>query len=520
LTITLQVDQRDIDVKQTSDIETLAAGTTINLSSRLGGRALGILGQILVARFLGPAVYGLYSIGVTMLNISGVSLPIGLDRGIIRFGGEEWPKNTQEFGNYLLQSLTCVASLSFLFSALLFIAAPWIANDIFRNNELVRVFRWLSPAFIFLPVLRLLAAATRVTKKMKYGTLSEDILPPLAFVIFFVPLYLLGFGLDSAIIALTFSYFSGLILVIVFILRLFPRSSSRSALRFNRIQTLLKFSIPVSLAGMFTIFIVWINRLLVGYFRPEEEVGFYQASSQVSLLFAIILSATASIFTPLIVELYKQGKKENINELFKISTKWGLYLSIPFFLLIAIAPREIMEVIFGPEYLAGSQVLLILIVGQMINVASGSSGQILIMTGNHLVWMRLSLVMLILSLLLNILLTPTIGLNGSAIATTIGMGGLNIIGLLITRKRLNMWPYDMRYIKGVIATLIALSVLIIFREINLQWSIFNLILKGMISGSVMLISLFILKLDQEDFAFFQAMKQILLVTNRGRMKNE
>jgi O-antigen/teichoic acid export membrane protein len=271
---------------------------------------------------------------------------------------------------------------------------------------------------------------------------------------------------------------------------------------------------------MFSVFIVWVNRLIVGYFRPEEEVGFYQASSQVSLLFAIILSATASIFTPLIVELYKQEKSENINELFKISTKWGLYLSIPFFLIIALTPGEMMSVIFGPEYLAGSQVLLILITGQMINVASGSPGQILIMTGNQLAWMRLSLMMLLLSLLLNILLTPVIGLNGSAIATAIGMGGLNVFGLIVTWKRLKMWPYDMRYFKGFIATLITLSTLVIFRKINPQWSIYNLFLQGMISGCVMLVSLLILRLDQEDFAFFRAMKRILLITNLGRMKNE
>jgi O-antigen/teichoic acid export membrane protein len=514
------IDRLDIDVKQASDIETLAAGTTINLSSRLGGRALGILGQILVARFLGPATYGLYSIGITMLNISSVSLPIGLDRGIIRFGGEEWPQNPQEFRNYLLQSLACVTCFSFIFSAILFILAPWIANELFHNNELARVLRWLSPAFVFLPVLRLLAAATRVTKRMKYGTISEDILPPLAFVLLFVPLFILGYGLDGAIVALAFSYFSGLVLVVVFVLRLFPIASYGFTLRFNHIPILLKFSIPVSLAGMFSVFIVWVNRLIVGYFRPEEEVGFYQASSQVSLLFAIILSATASIFTPLIVELYKQEKSENINELFKISTKWGLYLSIPFFLIIALTPGEMMSVIFGPEYLAGSQVLLILITGQMINVASGSPGQILIMTGNQLAWMRLSLMMLLLSLLLNILLTPVIGLNGSAIATAIGMGGLNVFGLIVTWKRLKMWPYDMRYFKGFIATLITLSALVIFRKINPQWSIYNLFLQGMISGCVMLVSLLILRLDQEDFAFFRAMKRILLITNLGRMKNE
>jgi O-antigen/teichoic acid export membrane protein len=510
----------DSSVELTGNLEALARGTTINLSSRLGGRALGILGQILVARFLGPVYFGLYSIGVTMLSMGSVSLHLGLDRGIIRFGGQEWPQNPKRFGSYLLQSFVCVASVSLLLSALLFILAPWIANDVFENGELVIVLRLISPAFVFLPVIRLLAAATRVTKRMKFGTLSEDIIPPLAFVLFLIPLYALGFGLEGAIIALSISNFLGVVIVATFTLQLFPPSQYGSALRFNHVPELLKFSIPVSLAGMFSIFIVWINRLLVGYFRPEEEVGFYQASSQVSLLFAIILSATASIFTPLIVDLFKKGKSESIDELYKVSTKWGLYLSIPVFLVIALAPREIMSIVFGTEYLAGSQILVILATGQLINVATGSSGQILIMTGNHLVWMRLSLTMLLLSIFLNILLTPSIGMNGSAIATTIGIGGLHIFGLLTTRKRLRMWPYDIRYTKGFIAALVTLIILFIYRKILPQESIINLLGLAMISSTVMVVSLLVLRLDQEDITFFRALTRLFQKSIRGHNKNE
>jgi O-antigen/teichoic acid export membrane protein len=502
-------------VRNSTNIEILAAGTTTTLSGRLGGRALGIIGQILVARFLGPTSYGLFSIGSTLLNIAGIGLPFGLDRGIIQFGGSEWPQNPREFGKYLSESMLIVLVIGIIFSLAVFLLAPWLSIEVFHSAELIRVLKWLSPAFTFLPIVRVLAAATRVTKRMKYGTLSEDILPPLVFVILFIFFYILGFGLDGAILALSISYFVGVVVVAIFIYRLFPGSIHMLTARIEHISNLIRFSIPVSMASVFSILIVWLNRLMVGCFRPEQDVGQYQASSQISLIFAIILSATSAIFTPLIVDLFKRGKINDINELFKISTKWSLYLSIPFFLVIILVPREIMRIFFGPDFEAGSQVLLVLTVGQLINVSSGSVGQVLIMTGHHLVWMRLSMIMLISSIIISALLTPVVGLTGPAIATSSGIGGLFIVGLLFSRIRLGIWPYDMRYVKGIISSGISLAALVLTRKLIDPHSAYHLLIYGLVAGFVMVVSLVALKLDDEDYIFFRA--TIGFIRSRIRM---
>jgi len=444
-----------------------------------------------------------------MLSIGGLVLPIGLDRGIIRFGGEKWPGDPKSFQEYLTQSFTVVSILGIAFSVLLYLSAPWFAEEVFKNSQIEEVLRWISPAFALISVLRFLAAASRVSQRMKYGVISEDITPPLVFLFLFIILFALGFEIRSALIGLTVSYFFGVLLVLRYIGQLFPGALHWRITSRNRIPELIAFSLPVSLAGLFATLIIWLNRLMVGYFRPEVEVGFYQASSQVSLIFVIILGATNAVFTPIIVKLIAQRQINALNDLYKITTKWGFYASIPFFLVILVAPNEIMGGIFGSKFIAGSQVLSILAIGQFINVASGSVGQILVMSGHHILWMRVSLLMLSLSLVLNTILSPLIGMNGAAIATTIGIGSLNIIGLFIVQRKLKLNPYDVRYLKGIFSGFAALVVMLILRgAIDLRPALF-LLLIGIIGSAVMLISLLVMKLDEEDFVFLRSLLRLV-----------
>jgi O-antigen/teichoic acid export membrane protein len=49
-------------------VQQLAEGTGIGLVGRFAGRFLSLMGDIIVARILGPAVFGLYSIGLTIFR--------------------------------------------------------------------------------------------------------------------------------------------------------------------------------------------------------------------------------------------------------------------------------------------------------------------------------------------------------------------------------------------------------------------------------------------------------------------
>ena len=110
------------------------------------------------------------------------------------------------------------------------------------------------------------------------------------------------------------------------------------------------FSLPTSLAGIFTILTLRVDRILVGRFLQASEVGVYQAATQAAMLSAVVLGAFNAIFSPMIARLYHGGQSKRLRELYKISTKWGLYVSLPLFLVIVVAPQEVMSSVFGEAY--------------------------------------------------------------------------------------------------------------------------------------------------------------------------
>ena len=64
---------------------------------------------------------------------------------------------------------------------------------------------------------------------------------------------------------------------------------------------------------------------------------------------------------------------------------------------------------------------------------------------------------------LNLVLVPRFGIFGAAAATAVAVVLANVVTLLFVYRRLGFWPYSTRYVKPVIAGLIAAAVMYLAR---------------------------------------------------------
>ena len=95
---------------------------------------------------------------------------------------------------------------------------------------------------------------------------------------------------------------------------------------------------------------------------------------------------------------------------------------------------------FGEGYERGSLLLLIMSLGQFVNVATGSVGYLLTMSGHEKDFRRVTLFAGPLTVILSYLLIIQYDSLGAAIATAIGLSLQNIGALFMVRKRLGFWP--------------------------------------------------------------------------------
>lgn len=492
------------DIPVNSDIEVLATGASISVVGKLSGRVVFAVSQIALARMLGPELFGLYALGWAALRLVGAIAPLGLTGGVIRYGSRYVHKDKGRLKDIISRSL--FPSLLFgLFAAfILFFLAPWLEN-IFASPGLSVVLRGFTIAIPLFVIMRVLLATTRIWQRMQYTVIAEDLGQPIANLLLVLAVFLLGGNLLGAVGAAVVSWGFAMLLAIYFVLKLFPDFFSVARIKAVTYSELLLFSLPTAFAGTFTFLITWMDRILLGLFATTADVGIYQALAQPALIITIILRSLNSIFSPMIANLYQRGETERLEELFKVSTKWGIYLSIPIFLFVCFASQEIMIGLFGDEYAAGAFPLILLTTGQMVNVSTGAVGFILIMTGHEQVWLKISMISFILNMILNVILIPRLGLIGAAIATAIAISALYLGGLFAVKHLVDLWPYDSRYKKGLVATAITLISLVILSFMNLENLWLNLIVTAMVSVTIFAGILWLLGLDPEDREFLALM---------------
>jgi O-antigen/teichoic acid export membrane protein len=444
----------------------LAKGGSISLGGAGVGRGIHTLGQIVIARLLGPEAFGLYAVGWTILRILSNVAQCGLSNGVIRYASMFKDSDQSKLKGVLLQSLGLTALASITVGGALFLSAPWLASTIFQKPELELVLRAFSIGIPLMALLVVAAAGTRASQRMQYSVYAHDLAQPCANLLLVVLFYLLGWRLLGAVAAEVLSIGLGLALALYYLGKLFPSFVSKAIKPSFITKELLSFSLPLLFVGFFGNLVMWTDILMIGYFRPAADAGIYRAAAQISVLFVLILWAFNSIFAPMIAELYYKRDLKMAHQLFKISTKWVTCLSLPPFLVIAFAPHELMGVLFGKDYITGALALVVLSSAQLFNAATGPVGSVLVMAGHQNVWLVNTVVAALVNIALNVIFIPHMGILGAAIATAASVVLLFLLGLIEAWVLLKMSPYDRRYWKVAVATLATVGSLLLFRQLQ------------------------------------------------------
>jgi O-antigen/teichoic acid export membrane protein len=476
-----------------------AQGVRVNLPVRFVSRALALAVQALLARLLGPEGFGRYAVGWNILRLVENLGPFGVDKAVIRLTAGVG----QQRRVVLRAAIVATLALALVIGLGFWLLSPFLAIRLFRDPELVAVLRWFAPGFGLAAGLFVAGAAARATQQMEYSALGQDLAQPAINLVLVGLVFGLGVGLVGYVAAGVASYLLSLLLMIVFLLRLFPDLRARDPVRLGSVLGLLGAAAPIWLATLASILISRVDRIILPAFRPAEVVGVYQAASQFSTLFPIILSVFNLAYSPILAARFKMGTSNELNTLYRAGTKWGIFLSLPAFVVLFVVPEALLVTVFGTAFAGGAQMLQVLMIGQLVNVCTGASGTTLIMTGQERSLARIAWAALLFSLLVSFALIPRLGAIGAAIAASTAQVLLNGGALQHIRSTLGLWPYDRTLVKGLVSAMIAgvgLALLTSWIDLSpLQTLLLSLGFVGLAYSGAMLL----LGLDEEDRTFLR-----------------
>ncbi|MBI5355645.1 MAG: oligosaccharide flippase family protein [Candidatus Aenigmarchaeota archaeon] len=152
-------------------LKTIVKGAGISLFGGFFGRALGYLARVIMARYLGPGEYGLFSLAVSVFGVIAVFVMIGLPVGIVRFISEA--REDKESARLIVKtSVITVLSISIIATILLFHFSDFIFLKFFGTQRVTPLFHILLlslPFSAFAIILESVAVAYQKISYRMYG---------------------------------------------------------------------------------------------------------------------------------------------------------------------------------------------------------------------------------------------------------------------------------------------------------------------------------------------------------------
>jgi O-antigen/teichoic acid export membrane protein len=141
--------------------------------------------------------------------------------------------------------------------------------------------------------------------------------------------------------------------------------------------------------------------------------------------------------TPMISRFLVTGDRAELQRLVSLAARWVFFPSIVLIGGLALLGQPLLH-LFGADFVAGHWVLLILLVGQLVNVAYACAGSTLSMTGHQRTVAIVYGVIVLLNAVLCYVGARLFGLEGAAAATTISMTAWNLWLNALTRRRVGV----------------------------------------------------------------------------------
>jgi O-antigen/teichoic acid export membrane protein len=371
---------------------------------------LGLLVGAWVARYLGPEDYGKYNYAVSFVALFTFISTLGLEQIVVR-NIVEYPEDK----NKLLGTTFFLR----LIGAILLNVIVLIIITIFEiKTEQVRVFIMIISVGYIFKSFDTIKYWFRSQIKSKYSVLASTI------TLIMISLLKIFFILNEASVSI-FVWLSTInILLIGIMLVIFYQIYSQNSifnwrLDFRWLVELLKDSWPLILSGAAVAVHMRIDQVMIGSMVNDESLGIYSAAVKLKQwsFFAVIIAN--SVF-PTLVETRKRNVDlyyKRLQTLYDIMIWFGLFISIS----VTVLSNFIIQLLYGPAYLAGALVLSIQSWETVFNFFGITTSKYLIAENLTKISFYRTFIGAAINISLNFLLIPNHGIIGASVATLISV---------------------------------------------------------------------------------------------------
>lgn len=405
----------------------------------IGGILISFVSSWVITKILNKEDVGAYQLMINLLETIALIATSGFQLLAVR----EIPllqKNNQHTSNFTSQG-----TLTILFSSIVILPITFIVfyNISDNPNQLFVPLIITCLLIPFFAIQKFYSSVLHGFQKIYLAVFPEKIVRPALVVILSGGIWLYNLYSSNSPISSTnsllllLSLFVIFVLIVTLVFKSEIKKLSKTLIDKTKTQNYYKSAlilVPIVLLGNLNL---KIDSFMILGLDKIENYAVYAQSVKFAFLCSIGLLIYDHVFAPQIAANTTTSNKKEINKFIVKKIRLVFILSVIVFITVALFGDDILAT-FGKKtdhYEEGYIPLLIIGIGQLINVFFGPVTNILIMTKHEKQTLISFVTSLVSNIVFNSILIPLYGITGAAIATTIGITIGNVMMYYFVRTK-------------------------------------------------------------------------------------
>lgn len=394
--------------------------------------------QVFLARVLALEEYGVYVTLWTWLIIANHVAVFGFAESALRFLPRYSERNQYRWAIGFLKTGFWFSTIGAAFVGIFGFIGLWVFSDAISSTYLVP----LMVLVVGLPIMALELYFEGVSRAFGWYLLTivpSYVIRPVLIAAGILIAYSAGYTPDAALVlGIAVAITACIVIAQAFIIRkrlikLFGDLRGTSIKKFWVTS-----SLPLILSTGVDELYIWSDILILGFMVPAPEVAIYFAAQRSMSLASFIQYAFMLVSVREFSLANAMRDRKELQRRISSATRWTFWMTVPA-VGITFAAGYPLLLMFGEEFVTGFSVMGVLGVGFLIRASVGQASDLLIVLGHQYANMFISFGGLVFNIVFSILLIPTYGIMGAAMATTFTFI-LRAIALTIVAKKLTgLW---------------------------------------------------------------------------------
>lgn len=459
--------------------QTLAKNTFWLTFGNIFSRLIRGIFLIFAARFLGVNEFGVFNYVLTFAGIFTIFSDIGLNTILTR---EIAKQKDEKVENQIFSTIFSLKIILLILTSLILI---FIAPHFAKIEKAKAILPFMALLTLIDGIRDFSSSYFRGKEKMEYEAL---LISSSNLTIALIGFFILTLKPEAKTLALAYTFSSGTgMLLGLYLLR---NKFKKFFYFINKelIPFILKSSLPIALVAVIGVLLTQIDIIMLGFFKTEKEVGIYSAAQKIIILLYVLPAIISSASFPLFSRLAFKNEKEKIKTTLEKISILNLLLAIPLTLGGIILSSQIIQFIYGNDFLESQLPFRILIL-TILPIFLGNIWINLILAYNlQKKLAKNTFIGSILNVILNSLLIPFFSILGASIATVISQITYNYLNGQIVKKELGENKILRKIKKIILASLIMTLFSLILKYLKI-----HILINIILAASVYFLTLYLLK---------------------------